>query len=249
MKHYSVIESPRIGVSWTVSGVWFNHLHPMVLVSLRRGLVCRVFVSVLQAAFWLVVPRLIRDEQIKLIMTILLLIFLFQFLPKVYHSICLMRRMQKVTGYIFGTIWWGFGLNLIAYFIASHVSLSISVASSEVSLNLVVTEDSLQVAGGCWYVLAIQRVASCLKQQCDKSGTCNLSLSCSEEVCYQFLLGAGTLDTPCGGNSTVIRKPLCLDVNGPFKYGIYKWALPVVSSNSVAVKILYPIFWGLMTLR
>lgn len=81
-------------------------------------------VRVLQAAFWLVVPRLIRDEQIKLIMTVLLLIFLFQFLPKVYHSICLMRRMQKVTGYIFGTIWWGFGLNLIAYFIASHVRVS-----------------------------------------------------------------------------------------------------------------------------
>lgn len=32
--------------------------------------------------------------------------------------------MQKVTGYIFGTIWWGFALNLIAYFIASHVSIS-----------------------------------------------------------------------------------------------------------------------------
>ena len=55
-------------------------------------------------------------------MTICLLIFVFQFLPKVYHSICVMRRMQKVTGYIFGTIWWGFGLNLFAYFIASHVS-------------------------------------------------------------------------------------------------------------------------------
>ncbi|KAK6128851.1 hypothetical protein DH2020_037417 [Rehmannia glutinosa] len=105
------------------------------------------------------------------------------------------------------------------------------------------------VAGGCWYVLAIQRVASCLKQQCNRNGTCNLSLSCSEEVCYQFLLPSGTLDNPCGGNSTVVlRKPLCLDVNGPFRYGIYKWALPVVSSNSVAVKILYPIFWGLMTL-
>lgn len=72
--------------------------------------------------FWLVVPKLIREEKIKMIMTILLIIFLFQFLPKVYHSIYLMRRMQKVTGYIFGTIWWGFGLNLIAYFIASHVS-------------------------------------------------------------------------------------------------------------------------------
>ncbi|KAL8546020.1 hypothetical protein ACS0TY_005943 [Phlomoides rotata] len=183
-----------------------------------------VILPIPQAAFWLVVPKLIREEQIKLIMTLLLLIFLFQFLPKVYHSICLMRRMQKVTGYLFGTIWWGFALNLIAYFIASHV------------------------AGGCWYVLAIQRVASCLKQHCKTSGTCNLSLSCSEEVCYQFLMPSGTLDNPCGGNSTATRKPLCLDVNGPFKYGIYQWALPVVSSNSVAVKILYPIFWGLMTL-
>ncbi|XP_027350861.1 cyclic nucleotide-gated ion channel 2 isoform X2 [Abrus precatorius] len=145
--------------------------------------------------------------------------------PQVYHSICMMRRMQKVTGYIFGTIWWGFGLNLIAYFIASHV------------------------AGGCWYVLAIQRVASCLRQQCERTHGCNLSVSCSEEVCYQFLLPAGTPGNPCGGNSTVVvRKPLCLDVQGPFKYGIYQWALPVISSNSLAVKILYPIFWGLMTL-
>ncbi|KAG8366935.1 hypothetical protein BUALT_Bualt16G0019900 [Buddleja alternifolia] len=195
----------------SVKGFWFDAF---------------VILPVPQVVFWLVVPRLIKEEQIKLIMTILLLIFLFQFLPKVYHSIYLMRRMQKVTGYLFGTIWWGFGLNLIAYFIASHV------------------------AGGCWYVLAIQRVASCLKQQCSRSNTCNLSLSCSEEVCYQFLMPSGTLDNPCVGNSTVVnlRKPLCLDVNGPFRYGIYKWALPIVSSNSVTVKILYPIFWGLMTL-
>ncbi|KAL0332118.1 UNVERIFIED_CONTAM: Cyclic nucleotide-gated ion channel 2 [Sesamum calycinum] len=184
-----------------------------------------VILPVPQAVFWFVVPRLIKEERIKLVMTILLLIFLFQFLPKVYHSICLMPRMQEVTGYIFGTIWWGFGLNLIAYFIASHV------------------------AGGCWYLLAIQRVASCLKQRCSRYGFCNLSLSCSEEDCSQFLLSSGTLGNPCGTNATAaLRKPLCLDVNGPFPYGIYEWALPVVSSSSVAVKILYPIFWGLMTL-
>ncbi|KAL1322774.1 hypothetical protein HN51_067773 [Arachis hypogaea] len=189
-----------------------------------------VILPVPQAVFWLIVPKLIREEKIKVIMTILLLIFLFQFLPKVYHSICMMRRMQKVTGYIFGTIWWGFGLNLIAYFIASHV------------------------AGGCWYVLAIQRVASCIRQQCERTMGCNLSLSCSEEVCYQFLLSSsGTVGGSCNngnGNSTtvVVRKPLCLDVDGPFRYGIYQWALPVISSNSLAVKILYPIFWGLMTL-
>ncbi|KAJ4826308.1 Cyclic nucleotide-gated ion channel 2 [Turnera subulata] len=184
-----------------------------------------VILPVPQAVFWLVVPRLIREERIKVIMTILLLMFLFQFLPKVYHCLCLMKRMAKVTGYIFGTIWWGFALNLIAYFIASHV------------------------AGGCWYVLAIQRVASCLRQHCDIKATCNLSLSCSEEICYQFLLPSGTIGNPCGGNSTAtVRKPMCLDVNGAFNYGIYKWALPVISSNSLAVKILYPIFWGLMTL-
>ncbi|XP_017238042.1 cyclic nucleotide-gated ion channel 2 isoform X2 [Daucus carota subsp. sativus] len=107
-----------------------------------------------------------------------------------------------------------------------------------------------QVAGGCWYVLAIQRVASCLRQQCERKASCDLSLSCSEEVCYQlFMSAADTLDNPCGGNSSsVLRNPICLDVNGPFHYGIYKGALPVISSNSVAVKILYPIFWGLMTL-
>jgi cyclic nucleotide gated channel len=79
--------------------------------------------QILQIIFWLVIPKLIREEKVKLIMTILLLVFIFQFLPKVYHSIHIMRKMQKVTGYIFGTIWWGFGLNLFAYFIASHVSL------------------------------------------------------------------------------------------------------------------------------
>ncbi|KAK6128868.1 hypothetical protein DH2020_037385 [Rehmannia glutinosa] len=170
----------------SLKGFWFD---VFVILPVPQATVLELssFFVIVQAVFWLVVPRLIKEEQIKLIMTILLLMFLFQFLPK--------------------------------------------------------------VAGGCWYVLAIQRVASCLKQQCNRNGTCNLSLSCSEEVCYQFLLPSGTLDNPCGGNSTVVlRKPLCLDVNGPFRYGIYKWALPVVSSNSVAVKILYPIFWGLMTL-
>ena len=101
-------------------------------------------------------------------------------------------------------------------------------------------------------MLAIQRVASCLKQHCEKSVSCNLSLACREEVCYQFLAPAATVGSPCGGgigNSTMVRKPLCLDIHGSFNYGIYQWALPVISSNSTAVKILYPIFWGLMTLR
>ncbi|KAG2535102.1 cyclic nucleotide-gated ion channel 2-like [Panicum virgatum] len=187
-----------------------------------------VILPIPQVIFWLVIPKLIREEQVKLIMTILLLMFIFQFLPKVYHSIHIMRKMQKVTGYIFGTIWWGFGLNLFAYFIASHI------------------------AGGCWYVLAIQRIASCLQEECKKNNSCDLiSLACSNEICFHPPWSSNINGFACDTNMTSFGQQnmsTCLSGNGSFAYGIYLGALPVISSNSLAVKILYPIFWGLMTL-
>lgn len=182
-----------------------------------------VILPIPQVVFWSVAPMLLRQDKIKILMTILLLIFLFQFLPKVYHSIYLMRKMQKVTGYIFGTIWWGFGLNLVAYFIASHV------------------------VGGCWYVLAIQRVAACLTQQCSRTGNCGMSLSCSKGICYEFLKQPDAI-ARCGVNSTITHTSFCLDDNGPFSYGIYSSAVPVISSNAIVIKILYPISWGLFQL-
>ncbi|XP_062212470.1 cyclic nucleotide-gated ion channel 2-like [Phragmites australis] len=197
----------------SVKGLWFDLF---------------VILPIPQVIFWLVIPKLIREEQVRLIMTILLLIFLFQFLPKVYHSIHIMRKMQKVTGYIFGTIWWGFGLNLFAYFIASHI------------------------AGGCWYVLAIQRIASCLQEECKKNNSCNLiSLACSKEMCFHPPWSSNMNGFACDRILTPFghqNMSTCLSGNGSFAYGIYKGALPVISSNSLAVKILYPIFWGLMTL-
>ncbi|KAL2898651.1 Cyclic nucleotide-gated ion channel 2 [Bienertia sinuspersici] len=167
-----------------------------------------VILPIPQVVFWSVVPALLRQDQIKILMTLLLLIFLFQFLPKVHHSISLMRRMQKVTGYIFGTIWWGFGLNLIAYFIASHV------------------------VGGCWYVLAIQRVAACLIQQCNRDGYCEVPLSCSKGICYQFFQQPNAIEK-CSANSTLNRNSFCMDDDGPFSYGIYSSAVPVISSNAI----------------
>ena len=110
-----------------------------------------------------------------------------------------------------------------------------------------------QVAGGCWYVLAIQRVASCLQQQCQKNNNCDLmSIACSREACNRLSLPAGINEQSCMNNlASVGNQNLlsCLNVDGPFQYGIYDAALPVISSNSLVVKILYPIFWGLMTLR
>ncbi|KAJ8475957.1 hypothetical protein OPV22_019684 [Ensete ventricosum] len=186
-----------------------------------------VILPIPQVFFWLVLPRLIREEEMESIANILLLILLVQFIPKVFHSICMMRSMQQVTGYIFGTIWWGFALNLIAYFIASHVT------------------------GGCWYTLAIQRVSSCLQQQCQKKNNCGLaSLACSKEACDRFPLPSGVDRASCYNNVTSIRNQnrVCFSADGPFAYGIYDAALPVISSNSLTVKVLYPICWGLMTL-
>lgn len=106
----------------------------------------------------------------------------------------------------------------------------------------------MQVIGGCWYVLAIQRVAACLSQQCNRNGNCNRSLSCSKGICYQFFEQPNTIER-CNANSTVSRMSFCLDDNGPFSYGIYSSAVPVISSNAIIIKILYPISWGLFQLR
>ncbi|KAM0016418.1 putative cyclic nucleotide-binding domain, rmlC-like jelly roll [Helianthus debilis subsp. tardiflorus] len=158
-------------------------------------------------------------------MSILLVIFTFQFIPKVYHSMSLIRRMAKVTGYIFGTISLGFTLNIIAYLIASHV------------------------VGGCWYALAIQRVVLCLRKQCNEKNACNLALSCANDICYEFLSHEVTFGDRCAGNSTTnFNRTLCLDMDGSYNFGIYGMALPVVSSNARIFKILYTIAWGLFSL-
>ncbi|VAI36930.1 unnamed protein product [Triticum turgidum subsp. durum] len=173
-------------------------------------------------------PRAIAAHYARSLKGLWFDLFVILPIPQVYHSIYIMRKMQKVTGYIFGTVWWGFGLNLFAYFIASHI------------------------AGGCWYVLAIQRVASCLQSECEIKNNCNLmSLACSKEMCFHFPWSSDMTALACDTNLTSFSQqnvPDCLSGNGAFAYGIYKGALPVISSNSLAVKILYPIFWGLMTL-
>lgn len=104
--------------------------------------------------------------------------------------------------------------------------------------------------GGCWYALAIQRVVLCLRQQCNEKNTCSLALACVDEACHQILDPEGTFGDRCIENSTtsLVRKPVCLDMNGPYNFGIYGFAIPAISSNSLTIKILYTIAWGLFSL-
>ncbi|KAJ7546947.1 hypothetical protein O6H91_08G062000 [Diphasiastrum complanatum] len=181
---------------------------------------------VLQVTIWVYVPTMIRrGGQTPAIMTLVSVVFLFQFIPRVFHSVLLVRRMQHVTGYVFGTAWWGFALNLIAYFIAAHV------------------------AGACWYLLALQRVESCLHIQCTATMGCNTkNLGCPEPLLYGSQFADKVAKISSLGEGSQISS-VCLQAGSSnFSYGIYAWAVPLVTTRNWLERILYPIFWGLMTL-
>jgi cyclic nucleotide gated channel, plant len=75
-----------------------------------------------QVVVWVATPAMLRAGSTTDVMIVLLTAFLLEYLPKIYHAVRVLRRMQGVSGYLFGTIWWGIALNLMAYFVAAHVS-------------------------------------------------------------------------------------------------------------------------------
>ncbi|KAH6767966.1 cyclic nucleotide-gated cation channel 4 [Perilla frutescens var. frutescens] len=177
-----------------------------------------------QIVIWVVIPKLLERGWTTVVMTVLLIMFVFQYLPKIYHSVCLLRRMQNLSGYIFGTVWWGIALNMIAYFVASHA------------------------VGACWYLLGIQRGARCLKDQCMVTKGCDLRMmACQDSIYY------GTKDLISDRTRFIWgenhhARSSCLQNYDNFDYGAYKWTVQLVTNNNRLEKVLFPIFWGLMTL-
>ncbi|KAB2615810.1 cyclic nucleotide-gated ion channel 4 [Pyrus ussuriensis x Pyrus communis] len=182
-----------------------------------------VIIPIPQIILWVVIPSLLERGSVTVVMTVFLMFF-FQYLPKIYHSVCLLRRMQNLSGYIFGTVWWGIALNLIAYFVAAHA------------------------AGACWYLLGIQRAEKCLKEQCRETSGCGLRiLACEDSVYYG---ATNTLREAARLAWAENRKArsTCLDSADHYDYGAYSWTVQLVTNDSRLEKILFPIFWGLMTL-
>lgn len=108
----------------------------------------------------------------------------------------------------------------------------------------------MQAVGACWYLLGIQRATKCLTEQCMKSQiTCVPKyLACENNIFY----GGGNLAKDSrrllwGENQKA--RSVCLLADDKFGYGAYKWTVQLVINESRLEKILYPIFWGLMTLR
>ncbi|KAJ7948580.1 putative Cyclic nucleotide-gated ion channel [Quillaja saponaria] len=192
----------------------------------KKGFVFYLFVilPLPQIVLWVAAPSLLEKGSVTVVMTVFLIIFLFQYLPKIYHSVCLLRRMQNLSGYIFGTVWWGIALNMIAYFVASHA------------------------AGACWYLLGIQRAAKCLKEQCTQTSSCGLRiLSCKEPIYYGTSNMVRDRARVAWGENKRVRS-ICLESADHYDYGAYKWTVQLVTNDNRLEKILFPIFWGLMTL-
>ncbi|KAK6645859.1 hypothetical protein PHAVU_L001962 [Phaseolus vulgaris] len=192
----------------------------------KRGFLFDLFVilPIPQIVLWVAIPSLLEKGSITLVMTVFLIMFLFQYLPKIYHSVCLLRRMQNLSGYIFGTVWWGIALNMIAYFVASHA------------------------AGACWYLLGLQRAAKCLEEQCAKTAGCGLRTLCCKEPIYYGGTSIVRDKTRLSWAENREARSTCLDSADNYDYGAYAWSVQLVTNDNRLEKILFPIFWGLMTL-
>lgn len=105
-----------------------------------------------------------------------------------------------------------------------------------------------QVAGACWYLLAIQQVQTCLYLRCKDTHGCNTRwLGCPLPISggYQPMNDEGWVHW--GEDEYIIGS--CMSSSGDYDFGIYQWAVSLVLEHTWLERIMYPIFFGIMTLR
>ncbi|XP_019176565.1 PREDICTED: probable cyclic nucleotide-gated ion channel 14 [Ipomoea nil] len=173
-----------------------------------------------QIVIWFIIPA-IRSSHFDHTNSALVLIVLLQYIPRLYLIFPLSSQIIKATGVVTKTAWAGAAYNLLQYMLASHV------------------------LGASWYLLSIERHATCWKSAC--------KLEQSPIRCSLHFLDCGNsfsgLDKPRWANST--RVFTNCNPNNPkfFNYGIYGNA---VTNNVVSSKFLekyfYCLWWGLQNL-
>ncbi|KAJ6697687.1 CYCLIC NUCLEOTIDE-GATED ION CHANNEL 15-RELATED-RELATED [Salix purpurea] len=148
-----------------------------------------------QIVIWFIIPA-IRSSRADHTTNALVLIVLLQYIPRLYLIFPLSSEIIKATGVVTKTAWAGAAYNLLLYMLASHV------------------------LGASWYLLSIERHASCWES------ACKLELS----------------PVPCN--------PSCNPDNTSFfNYGMFANALQQkVLSSDFLEKYLYCLWWGLQNL-
>lgn len=172
-----------------------------------------------QIVIWSILPAL-RSSHADHTNNALVLIVLLQYIPRLYLIFPLSSQIIKATGVVTKTAWAGAAYNLLLYMLASHV------------------------LGASWYVLSIERYATCLKSACRNelnSAGCSLSF-----------LDCGTLNHT--DRSQWVQSTLVFTNCSPgnttfFNFGIFGNAIGnnVVSSKFLE-KYFYCLWWGLQNL-
>ncbi|KAJ7966034.1 Cyclic nucleotide-gated channel [Quillaja saponaria] len=173
-----------------------------------------------QIVIWFIIPA-IRSSHADHTNNAIVLIVLLQYVPRMYLIFPLSAQIIKATGVVTKTAWAGAAYNLVLYMLASHV------------------------LGASWYLLSIERHATCWKSVCRKELV--------PIKCVLHYLDCGTLnndDRKKWVNSTIVFSNCNnTDENTSFNYGIFKAAVAnkVVASEFLE-KYLYCLWWGLQNL-
>ncbi|KAG5244498.1 cyclic nucleotide-gated ion channel [Salix suchowensis] len=161
-----------------------------------------------QIVIWFIIPA-IRSSRADHTTNALVLIVLLQYIPRLYLIFPLSSEIIKATGVVTKTAWAGAAYNLLLYMLASHV------------------------LGASWYLLSIERHASCWESAC--------KLESSPVPCNPRYLDCDTLEFPdrkCNPDNTSF-----------FNYGMFANALQQkVLSSDFLEKYLYCLWWGLQNL-
>ncbi|KAL1557408.1 putative cyclic nucleotide-gated ion channel 14 [Salvia divinorum] len=172
-----------------------------------------------QIVIWSILPA-IRSSHSDHTNNALVLIVLLQYIPRLYLIFPLSSDIIKANGLVTKTAWAGAAYNLVLYMLASHV------------------------LGASWYLLSIERHATCLKSACrDEFNDVGCSLN---------FLDCGTLTHSDRGrwvNSTQVFKKCNPDDTTYFNHGIFGNAVAnsVVSTGFIE-KYFYCLWWGLQNL-
>ncbi|KAK3040298.1 hypothetical protein RJ639_028213 [Escallonia herrerae] len=105
----------------------------------------------------------------------------------------------------------------------------------------------VQAVGACWYLLGLQRVANCLNEQCRGTQVCGLRTVACQDPIYYGTSSPVRDGTRLAWGENLEARSTCLKADDDF-YGIYTWAVQLVTIENRFEKIIFPIFYGIMTL-
>ncbi|KAF5774204.1 putative cyclic nucleotide-binding domain, Ion transport domain, rmlC-like jelly roll [Helianthus annuus] len=172
-----------------------------------------------QIVLWFTLP-VIRSPDEDCTTNALVLIVLLQYIPRLYLIFPLSSQIIKTTGVVTKTVWAGVAYNLAFYILASHVSF----------------------VGSLWYLLSIERLATCWTSTCIRED--------NAVRCLPHYLKCEDLHDPAQktwANSTQLYK-MCSNTKS-FKYGLFEDAVAKdVFSFNLFQKCSYCLCWGLQNL-